>query len=95
LGIETGDQLLGTVEYFIPMANTCLRGDSHHQLEGMIKKVIQQGRSDFDARSVHGVREHGKMTRTLLAAFFNIPCVAVSAAGKWCVASSAPSSVSG
>jgi len=28
-----------TVEYFTPMANTCPRGDSHHQLEGMFKKV--------------------------------------------------------
>jgi len=34
---------------------------------------VQQGRSHFDARSVHFVREHGKMGRTLLAAFFNIP----------------------
>jgi hypothetical protein len=39
----------------------------------MIKKVIQQGRSDFDARSVLPVREHGKMARTLLVAFFTIP----------------------
>jgi hypothetical protein len=37
------------------------------------KKSVQQGRSHFDARSVHGVREHGKMARTPLAAFFNIP----------------------
>ena len=29
----------GTVEYFIPMADTGPRGDSHHQLEGMFKKV--------------------------------------------------------
>jgi len=36
---------------------------------------IQQGRSHFDARSVHGVREHGKMARTPLAAFFNIPYI--------------------
>jgi hypothetical protein len=28
-----------TVEYFIPMANTGPRGDIHHQLEGMFKKV--------------------------------------------------------
>ena len=41
----------------------------------MIKKVIQQGRSLFDARSVLPVREHGKMARTPLAAFFNIPLV--------------------
>jgi hypothetical protein len=39
----------------------------------MIKKVIQQGRSHFDARSVLLVREHGKMARTPLVAFFNIP----------------------
>ena len=37
------------------------------------KKFVQQGRSPFDARSVLIVREHGKMARTLLAAFFNIP----------------------
>ena len=36
---------------------------------------IQQGRSHFGARSVHGVREHGKMARTPLAAFFNIPLI--------------------
>jgi len=36
---------------------------------------VQQGRSHFDARSVHGVREHGKMARTPLAAFLNIPSV--------------------
>jgi hypothetical protein len=40
---------------------------------GMIKKVIQQGRSDFDARSVLPVHEHDKITRTPLVAFFNIP----------------------
>jgi hypothetical protein len=50
----------------------------------MIKKVIQQGRSDFDARSVLPVREHDKMATclrealrrrqgTLLVAIFNIP----------------------
>ena len=33
----------------------------------------RKGRSHFDARSVHGVREHGKRARTPLAAFFNIP----------------------
>jgi len=37
------------------------------------KKSAQQGRSHFDVRSVHGVREHGKMARTPLAAFSNIP----------------------
>ncbi len=39
----------------------------------MIKKVIQQGRSHLDARSVPSVREHGQRARTLLGAFFNIP----------------------
>ena len=39
----------------------------------MIKKVIQQGRSDFDARSVLPVREQDKIARTPLGAFFNIP----------------------
>ena len=39
----------------------------------MIKKVVQQGRSDFDARSVLPVREHDKIARTPLVAFFNIP----------------------
>jgi len=43
------------------------------------KKSVQQGRSHFDARSVHGVREHGKMARTPLAAFFNIPIRGVCA----------------
>ena len=42
-------------------------------LTGMIKKVVQQGRSDFDVRIVLPVREHGKMAKTPLAAFFNIP----------------------
>ena len=37
------------------------------------KKLVQQGRSHFDARSVLIVREHGKMARTPLEAFFNIP----------------------
>jgi hypothetical protein len=29
------------------------------------KKSVQQGRSHFDAGSVHGVREHGKMATCL------------------------------
>ena len=41
----------------------------------MFKKVRPARRSPFDARSVHGVREHGKRARTPLAAFFNIPIV--------------------
>ena len=35
------------------------------------KKSVQQGRSLFDALSVLGIREHGKMARTPLVAFFN------------------------
>ncbi len=37
------------------------------------KKSVQQGHSHFDARSVLVIREHGKMARTPLAAFFNRP----------------------
>ena len=36
-------------------------------------KFDQQGHSRFCARSVLALREHGKMARTLLAAFFNGP----------------------
>jgi hypothetical protein len=39
------------------------------------KKSVQQGHSQFCVRSVRLVREHGKMARTPLAAFFNRPCV--------------------
>ncbi len=49
------------------------------------KKSVQQGRELlarsrwgsplFDARSVLSVREHGKMARTPLADFFNIPII--------------------
>jgi len=44
----------------------------------MFKKVVQQGHSHFDARSVYEVREHGKMARTPLAAFFNIPSFGIN-----------------
>jgi hypothetical protein len=54
----------------------------------MIKKVIQQGRSIaccvtqgapvVDARSVLPVREHDKIARTPLLAFFNIPIHGIS-----------------
>ena len=74
--------MTGNVEYFIPMANTCPKGDSHHQLEGMFKKVRParprivgevSGPLRCLTRGAYGVREHGKMARTPLAAFFNIP----------------------
>jgi hypothetical protein len=39
----------------------------------MIKKVIQQGRSNFEARSVLPVREYDKIARTPLVAFLIIP----------------------
>ncbi len=45
------------------------------------KKSVQQGRSHFFARSVLALREHGKMARTLLAAFFNRPCFETFAGG--------------
>ncbi len=40
---------------------------------GGSKKSVQQGRSHFCTRSVRALREHGKMARTPLAAFFNSP----------------------
>ena len=40
---------------------------------GRFKKSVQQGRSHFYGRSVCSIREHGKMARTPLAAFFNRP----------------------
>ncbi len=43
------------------------------EASGLLKKVVQQGRSHFCAQSVLLVREHGKMGRTPLAAFFNSP----------------------
>jgi hypothetical protein len=39
----------------------------------MAKKVIQQGHSHFDARSILPVREHGKRAKTPPMALFNIP----------------------
>jgi hypothetical protein len=55
----------------------------------MIKKVIQQGRIDFDVRSVLPVPEHDKIATCLrealrrrqgtpLVVFFNIPMVVVN-----------------
>jgi len=38
-----------------------------------ISWLILKGETIVDARSVLPVREHGKMARTPLAAFFNIP----------------------
>ncbi len=45
----------------------------------MFKKAVQQGRSDFGARSVLSVREHDKMARTPLVDFFNIPSWLIAA----------------
>ncbi|MEC4673114.1 MAG: hypothetical protein VST68_02880 [Nitrospirota bacterium] len=42
----------------------------------MVKKVRSARPQPFGARSVLPVREHGKMVRTPLAAFFNIPHIA-------------------
>jgi hypothetical protein len=61
----------GSVEYFSKIACICSR-------TGMVKKVIQQGHSHFDARSVLPVREHGKRARTPLVAFLTIPRKAVT-----------------
>ena len=57
---------------------TCKFGQdevTHQRLRVGSKKSVQQGRSHFDARSVCVIREHGKMARTPLAAFFNRPLI--------------------
>jgi len=41
-------------------------GSKKHALS-LPEGSVQQGRSHFDARSVCGIREHGKMARTPLA----------------------------
>jgi hypothetical protein len=76
---------------YLGLLNISLPSQKHAQDETAIiswrkcsKKSVQQGRSPFDAQSVHGVREHGKMATCLrrsasrrqgtpLAAFSNIP----------------------
>ncbi len=55
---------------------------THQRLRVGSKKSVQQGRSHFYARSVCVIREHGKMARTPLAAFFNRPYHANSTLGK-------------
>jgi hypothetical protein len=51
---------------------------AHQRLRVGSKKSVQQGHSHFYARSVHLVREHGKMARTPLAAFFKRPFILFS-----------------
>jgi hypothetical protein len=63
----------GPIVYLAPKACREPRNLQCQLLTGMVKKVAQQGRSDFGARSVRSVREHGKMARTQLLAFFSIP----------------------
>ena len=63
----------GTVENFTPKTIYAQEETASISWRECSKKSVQQGRSHFDERSVHGVREHGKMARTPLAAFFNIP----------------------
>ena len=63
----------GRVEYFSRIAQTCPRESRYQLLEGLFKKVRPARPSYFDARSVHRIREHGKIARTPLAAFFNSP----------------------
>jgi hypothetical protein len=58
---------------------------THQRLQVGSKKSVQQGREWFRvsrrgpplfyARSVCVIREHGKMTKTPLAAFFNRPII--------------------
>jgi len=48
---------------------------THQRLRVGSKQSVQQGRSRFYARNVWSIREHGKMARTPLAAFFNRPII--------------------
>jgi hypothetical protein len=64
--------VIETVEFFSYMTMHVLNETGNSSLREWSKMSVQQGRSHFDARSVLPVREHGKMARTPLAAFFNI-----------------------
>ena len=57
------------------MTHQRLRVGSKKHALSLPEGSLQQGRSRFYAQSVRVVREHGKMTRTPLAAFFNRPCM--------------------
>ncbi len=59
-----------------------LTGIRYSLSTGMIKKVIQQGRSHFEVRSVLPLREHSKMLRTLLMTFFIIPIIQTPITGR-------------
>jgi hypothetical protein len=58
----------GAVDYFSQKVRICPRRIDCQYPTGMIKKVVQQGRSDFNARSVRPVREHGKIATCLRVA---------------------------
>ena len=50
----------------------CAQRDGERQRDLVGSRMsVQQGRSRFVARSAPSVREHGKLVRTPLAAFFN------------------------
>src|SRR5690606_30521694 len=51
------------------------RGGSKKHALSLPEGSVQQGRSHFCPQSVLPVRQHGKMARTPLAAFFNSPTV--------------------
>jgi len=67
------DTIQGLLNITGPNATFALKALTTNREWECSKKFDQQGHSHFDARSVHGVREHGEMARTPLAAFFNIP----------------------
>ncbi len=52
---------------------------------GGSKKFVQQGRSHFSARSVWRIREHRKMARTPLTAFFNSPLQQLAPYHGWAI----------
>jgi hypothetical protein len=71
--ISAIETFMGLLNIITRIARKCPRDNRRQQPREWSKKFVQQGRSLFDARSVLSVREHDKMARTPLAAFFNIP----------------------
>ncbi|MCA9501237.1 MAG: hypothetical protein KC588_18750, partial [Nitrospira sp.] len=65
--------ILGVLNNNLSQAPNAHSHVGYQRPRGGSKKFVQQGRSHFCAQSVLPVREHGKMARTPLAAFFNSP----------------------
>ena len=65
---------MGLLNDYIENTSCVINGFTSNAL-GLVKKVLQQGHSYFDERSVLALREHGKIARTPLRAFFIRPFI--------------------